>query len=229
MLLSESTVRAILEPIIKSDGGDIVGQYGEPGYHLRDAETPMVVLGSYWCRCGKHPRAGERKQTFANDPFKVIEPNELHAYEDHHPRIWRQMEAQGVEFEWYDEWLVDHEHDKAYRAHADSYSWTPTAIITDWGDLLTPDSPIDEWIAWALNTPTRCLFPQYADQLEAEGFVKWNADSYESGWHDGQDADPRKIHEELSERGHDEVVFVLDYNSQFYSGFSVYTRQEVPA
>lgn len=226
----------VFHNIVERYGFDYVNEYGEPGYG--NFGTQMVILGDFWCKCGKHPHAGQPARGFMSGDGKVIQPDELHDYATHHPRVWSYLEHNGFECEWHDEWVIDYENGKCYRTTGDSYQWTPTAIVTEWGDLLTPDSPLEEWLAWAVNEPTRCLFPKYASKIEEAGFVKAGPDddesgwggrgSYEAGWHAGQDADPKEIFANL-EHEHDEIVFVLDYNSQFYSGFSVYVRDKVDA
>lgn len=223
MQLSYDTVRAILESRL-GDDFQHAHEYGEPGYSTGgDGSTPIIILGNYWCRCGKNPHAGQPKGwNYAAD--SVVEPGDLHDHAAHHPRIWAQMESQGVEFEWNDEWVIDYDADKAYRTSGDSYQWKPSAIYTEGGDLLTPDSDIDEWIAWAANEPTRCITIRV--DLDDAGFELVNRDhSYESGWHPGQNDDPVKILER-EQRYHpdDTFVFTLDENSQFYSGFSLWRR-----
>lgn len=216
MNLSSDTISRILESTLGADGSfDYANEYGEPGYG--SVGTTMVVLGNYWCRCDK---------LGTDDNGRV----NLHDHAAHHPRIWQQMEDQGVEFEWCDEWCVDYDAGKAYRTQPDSYSWQPTAMYTEDGDLLTPDSDIDEWIEWAADEPTRCLMRRYRDQLQGAGFVKWepgNEQDYQSGWHEGMTDDPKAVTDQIRQALGDgaEIVFVLDETSQFYVGFSVWTRE----
>jgi hypothetical protein len=205
---------------------EFAGSYGEPGYETNpssDTETPLVVLGSYWCRCdafvdtdGTYP---------AGDP-------KLHDIARHYPHTFARLEAQGVEFEWHDEWIVDHENDKAYRTQSDSYQWQPSYVLTDDGELLTPDDDIETWVEWAANDSSRCIPARVysGTDLEAAGFTLYNTDGhYESGWHDGQNGDPRVVTEQLRREHGDEdsvtVVFALDETSQFYIGFSAYYRK----
>jgi hypothetical protein len=74
-----------------------------------------------------------------------------------------------------------------------------------------------------------CLPSFISDELlEKEGYLKFNVDSFESGWHVGQTDDPQKIAKQLFNQleGCESVVFKLDENSQFYSKFSVYYKLE---
>lgn len=217
MKLSERTITDILNLYMEGypqHVHDYGVEYGEPGYGT--ADTTFVVLGDYWCRC-------------TNGPDKE-DPRPLHGVEYHHPRLWQQMADQGVEFEWYDEWMIDHEGGgKAYRTQGDSYSWMPSVVFNDDDcEWMAPDSDIEYWIEWAKNDPSRCLLERVHSpgDLENAGF-KRGTDVLETGWHEGMDADPHKALDALFGAHPDEdieVVFLLEYNSQFYSGWSAWVR-----
>ena len=218
MELSYDTVRRILDKTLGDCGEyEYCHQYGEPGYRFpTDATTPIVILGDYWCRCGKVLRED-------GSP-------DLHDYAHHYPRLWARMEAQGVEFEWYDEWTIDYDNDKAYRTTADSYLWQPSLIVTDDGEYLTPDDDIETWIEWADRNPSHCIpnAVYSGADLIGEGFRQENTDRFYNGWHDGMTDDPNKILERVA-KFYDEdanIVFTLDETSQFYIGFSVYVREQ---
>lgn len=215
MNLSHETVRAILERF----DWQWCGQYGEPGYSTSSSElatTPAVVLGDYWCGCDK----------FGQDAHGR---NQLHSYDQHWPKVFAQLEQQGVELEWYDEWTIDYDNNKAYRTTGDSYSWQSVIHYTEDGEILTPDDELTTWLELGeyVNNPRACLPSRVfgpAD-LESAGWESYNG-RYESGWHPGQTDDPeaitREIRDELGEEV--EVVFLLDEASQFYIGFSAWTR-----
>lgn len=197
-------------------------EYGEPGYsHNYGATTPTVLLGDYWCRCG----------TVLRDDGTP----DLHDIAHHHPRVWAQLESQGVQCEWSDEWIVSYGGDasRAYRTQPDSYSWQPSILWTD-GDFLTPDDGIDAWLEECVNDPQRCISSHVWTRrdMEAAGFVQWEPDdphTYENGWHPGQTDDPKTIDREIRERmGNDvEVVFYLDATGQFDIRFSAWMRGEL--
>lgn len=185
-----------------------VPEYGEPGYGTE--RTTMVVIGDYWCRCPK------------------IEG--LHSLENHHPRVWAALTAAGLEFEWHDEWYLDNEAGKAWRIEPDSYGWQPSVIWNeDFGDFLTPDHDIETWTEAMANNP-RSVLPSVvwsADDLAGAGWTKFNLDTYESGWHSGQNADPAAIMTEVQEaHPESDVVFLLDYTGQFDIGFSAWHRAQ---
>lgn len=201
-----NVLQAIAAKYSNGDPWDYAGQYGEPGY-----DASLVVLGNYWCRCE------------AND-------GQLHDIVGYHyPAIQARLEEDDVQLEWCDEWMVDYDNDKAYRTTGDSYGWQPSAIITDDGELLTPDDDVEEWIAWAQNTPTRAI-PSYvygAQTLQDAGFVRHNG-TYENGFHPGQDDDPKAIAAAI-EQAHGpyaDIVFLINSNGQFDTRFSAYYRPD---
>ena len=220
-------IRDFLEEILP-DLIDTADAYGEPGYDNPEGDTPMVVLGSYWCRCKDY--ANER---FPDSPLHDV-------FAAHYPREAEQLLEQGVVFEWYDEWVVVHEYDQAkeqyvsnaYRVVEDSYHWQPSAILDeDSCEFLTPNTPDDEWVEWALNDHTRCIpagmlstHMDFVGWEDKQVWYEWDEDGFENGWHPGQDADPEKITDEIRARhGEDtDVVFVLTETSQFYIRFTAY-------
>jgi hypothetical protein len=218
MELSDATIGELLERWWEGYPQhvyDYADEYGEPGYGSH--RTTRVVLGDYWCRCDK----------FGTDQYG----SKLHGISDHHPRVWRAMEDAGVEFEWYDEWMVDHETypSKAYRTQPDSYMWQPSVILTDDCEWLTPDSDITEWVEWAVNTPSRALYRRHLDQLVDAGFTRWPDEDawYENGWHPGQTDDPKQITEQIRADYPDhDIVFVITDTGQFDIRFAAYIREE---
>ena len=220
---------------------DHADDYGEPGYSLSDGLTPMVILGSFWCRC----------MEFGAD---YADGTALHGIDKHFPEEWATLEEQGVQFEWYDEWVTVHEYvdgqyvTNAYRTASDSYHWKPSAILDDDScEWLTPNTPDEEWVEWALNDPRRCIPSNMLDAAdptlvgwddeadEPQVWWEYNEDSehagyattYQSGWFDGQNAKPEEITEQIrSQYGETtDVIFVLDETSQFYISFSAYYRR----
>lgn len=222
MELSMKTVQALIQRW--SDVGvvtDYAGAYGEPGYDT-SGTTPLVVLGDFWCNCGKVLHGDD-----SGWPEHMRGKPAIHDHAHHRPRLWDQLNAQGVEFEWHDEWAIDSENDKAYRTSGDSYSWQPSFVYTDGGDMLTGDNDLDVWVEWATESPGRALPSRVwraVDVIEA-GFVKHNG-QFESGWHPGQDDEPGAIADAIrDEHGEDiDVVFLLDGVGQFDVQFSAYYR-----
>lgn len=223
----ETIHRLLVEPQCENGDWQYCGSYGEPGY--QDSTTTAVVLGNYWCKCGNHPHTGQPKG-YSYPEGTVIKAEDLHDLGSHHPRVWAAAEAAGVQFEWSDEWIIDYDNDKAYRTSPDSYSWKQS-YRHHGGDIITPDDDIETWIEYCLDADdggsARCL-PRHiynGADLEAAGFVKWNG-QYESGWHQGMDADPNAITAQIkAQHPDDDIVFMLDEASQFYITFSAYHRE----
>lgn len=214
MELSYETIERILTDHYSHDRYfDTAAEYGEPGYSFSTfADTPLFVMGNYWCRCDKGPRRADGTA-------------DLHDLAYHHPRVWAQMGSQGVEFHWYDEWYVDHNTGKAWRTAPDSYGWQPSIVFGD-GDYITPDDDPETWIEWATDEPTsRCIPRVVGIKLADHGFQSWG-DRFENGWHPGQNADPAEIVKEMREElGADiDIAFSLDTVGQFDIGFSAWYR-----
>jgi len=220
MRLSESTI----DRICRRFGWAWCGKYGERGYGSYSGEgTTRVVLGYYWL----HP---------GDDGWheKLRDPNSTHQLEGmgkRWPMLFAQLEEQGVELEWADEWEIDREHSKAYRKTGDSYGWTRSFVWDDYGNMLTPDSDIDEWMGWAINSYDRCLADSMVGdvnaKLTAAGYERWNDDPLENGWHPGQDDTPQEAARRIRiEHPNADVIFTLDEASQFYSRFSAWYRND---
>ncbi len=180
---------------------DYASEYGEPGYSCDSG----VILGSFWCRCA--------------------DIDGLHDIAAHYPRVFAALEESGYSLEWNDEWMVDGDSSKAYRTTADSYGWTPSIAYFD-GDILTPESDVSEWIAYAVNDSDVALTGRQCHKsvLVADGWALYES-GFESGWRPGQTADPAKILSavQADRPGHD-VVFYIDGVGQFDLEFSVYVR-----
>lgn len=191
-----------IRSLVESAGWESCSEYGEPGYSVK--EGGYIVFGNF------------------NEG-----PNE-----DKYPRIWRQMEHQGIEFEWSDEWTVDYSYNKAYRTEPDSYQWQRAFTYTDDGEgMLTPDDEFSEWLEYAINRVTRCVnnrqCPDLEKHLTEAGFVKYNDHQYENGYHHGSMNDkPQDAVDHIrQEHGEDtEFFFVHTEQSQFYMGFDAWWR-----
>lgn len=201
---------------------DWCDDYGEPGY-TKDKEDGVIIFGDIWCD-GKH--RGKRERCKHEDRWSREGKTKLHSIEVHYPRLFAAMEEQGIEFQWHDEWIVQHEESKAYRVQADSYQWESSILWTD-GDFLTPEDDIELWIDEVVNNPRKCL-PSHVwsnEQIEEQGFEEHEC-GFRNGWFDGMNDDPVKISEEIRRReGEDvDILFKLSFASQFHIGFCVFVR-----
>lgn len=216
MFDSNQTILEFLDAVLPEGIVDFADEYGEPGYgNSFGTETRLIILATYWCRCDKY--VDERHPD-----------SPLHDVAVHYPAAFRKLEELGVELEWYDEWLVTHNGtSKAWRTSADSYSWQPSYVVTEDGEVITVDDDIEEWVAWASNNSRHAIPSRVAtgDDLEELGFEKFNG-TFENGWYDGQNDDPSEILIRIDDQyGPDvEVVFALDSVGQFDVHFCAYYR-----
>lgn len=207
MQLSKKTIYSILSRWRDEHDWDYCEQYGEPGYGGFMTETVAVVLGDYWVR----------------------KPDgSLSGYSDKYPRLWAALEEAGVHFEWYDEWLIDPEHDKAYRTQPDSYGWQPSWLYAN-GYVLTPDDTLEEWVAEVINDHEKALYGNVwsSDDLIQAGFTQYS-DYFESGWHPGQNDNPKDVFDRIRVEHPDaDIVFRIDGVGQFDARWEAYYRKEV--
>lgn len=147
------------------------------------------------------------------------------------------LEERGYELEWSDEWTIDFNHNKAYRTSPDGYSWEPSVIYTEGGDMLTPDDDpseiIDEVAMTDWNQPVGCL-PGWitAADLEAEGYQRHPDPSepdFEAGLFPGQTDDSAAIAKAIWNgpgRCVERIVFRKTEQSQFYCKFECWVLRE---
>ena len=187
----------IIETLISNGDIDICHEYGEMGYTLDD-DKKGILFGNW---------------------------NDF----DRYPNFMERLENE-YEIEWHDEWIIDYDNSKAYRTSPDSYGWEQQFRITDCGELITPDDDVSEWIDECVvdyNTYTSKIsaLPSFIDEDEiiGEGFELIGED-YENGWY-GKEDRPEEIAEDLIEdKGFNEVLFQIDFVSQFNLGFKVYAK-----
>lgn len=63
------------------------------------------------------------------------------------------------------------------------------------------------------------------DDLNKLGFARYNVDSFESGYHAGMNDEPKEIFEKLSKH-YNQIIFIIDESSQFYTKFSDWVRND---
>ena len=216
MEITYETVRKLMEKY-PDHIRDVADEYGEPGY--QNTYTAGVLVGDWWCRCG--------------EVVKEDGTPDLHDIAHHHPRLFAAMEESGWETEWEDEWMVTYEGfpRRAYRTQPDSYSWQSSIMLTEYGEYLTPEDDIAEWVAEVVDNPHRALTSRVWSlrDLAAIGFLPFRDedDTHESGWHPGQTADPETITREIREELGDEceIVFHIAGVGQFDMTFRALVRR----
>lgn len=192
---------------------DVGVGYAEPGYH--DKET-VWVLGD-WNDKQRYvglPDGGGEWMTTDRTPSRLLAA----------------LERIDVECEWLDEWMkCDHCY-RIFRISGDSYMWKPFHVDFEDGNMLCGDCALDpEFLPDVLevftNDPHKRITFCEASVLESQGWVRYNEHPYESGWHEGMDADPRVVFAELEKEKPDhDVIFFKDESSQFYSTWSAFIK-----
>lgn len=126
--------------------------------------------------------------------------------------------------EWNDEWIIDHDRSLAYRTSPDCYSWTPSFIFTEDGEVFTQldvDVYPEGYINMIKNDPTKiAMFKLDLDKL---GFKLLETEG-EYGWHDTND-DPKVMMEDLEKQyPHHDIIFCGLSKEQFRTTWKVAIR-----
>ena len=184
--------------------------YSEPGYEAgrtldhRGQETTHGVFFANW-----------NPDSFDKDTPKCARVMS---------RLCDILERMGCDIEWSDEWDTCTDCGNAFRNSPDSYSWTYYGDCWSAGDPWCGNCIIDnpgEYIESLRNNPHRANTIDGLD-LSLHGW-KLLQSGYESGFHPGQNDDPKEIVKRL---GLDEFVFEISGTGQFDITFSVYVPDE---
>ena len=149
--------------------------------------------------------------------------------------IAKGLELRGFDTRWLDEWVVVHNANdccsEAYRSSPDCYSWTPSFVLTDGGELLglneAQENP-EQYFDLLLNDPDRALTFRGISP-EEHGWVQYNpadeVQEYENGFHAGMNDSPATVLEKAQEKypEHD-FMFQISEQSQFYTRFILWMR-----
>jgi hypothetical protein len=185
--------------------------YAEPGY---DDNEIAVVTGNW--------NVGPDKEWV---PSEFVDPNHEDTEEGEVLTTGRALELLGVELEWSDEWTTCCDCNKLVRTQPNSYSWKRSYWDSDNGavceECLKKD-PAD-YIEEMVGNDRSCITIDI--DLSEHGFVKLEGD-LESGFHEGQAADPKVIGKNLRKHGIERYVYVLDSTGQFDLSFSVWVDKD---
>ena len=192
---------------------DIIHGYASPRYGSADA---TIVLGDWNTK--RYAREGDAPLT---------------KDETMPARLARALERAGAEVEWLDEWTSCSECYRAIRTESDSYGWKPEYAWLGDCDIVCSACLLED-VAGSIdaggyvNNPDKAITWTDGATLEREGWTQWapgDPRQYESGWHPGQDDNPREILASiLAADGDADVVFLIDETGQFDIRFSAYTR-----
>jgi hypothetical protein len=176
--------------------------YAEPGY------TGEVVALGNWNSITRYDSADNSHETLDVTPVRV---GEL-------------LEKAGVEIEWSDEWAECHDCQKVVRTQPDSYSWTPSYILTEDGifcEGCTLEDP-EAYLADLDGNTDRAITLDI--NPEDHGYIRLDED-YAAGWY-GRNDSPQDIGEALRERGIYRFVFRITGSGQFETSFCVYIHED---
>lgn len=146
-----------------------------------------------------------------------------------YPDEWKHLlDSMGYALYFYDE-VITCGQGKVWETIPTHYGWEPKFMVTQGGEIITTDDEPSLWIEECVLTDyvqEMAALPSFisSDEIEAEGFVKFNKEqSFVSGWHPGQTDDPKKIAQSLLE-DYSEVLFQIDRVGQFDVQFDVWVR-----
>jgi hypothetical protein len=204
------------------DATGMAGEYGEPGYDMPTPTdpnpTPCVIFGNYWHRKGSKW-----------DRILSAKSNRCPSWFDSHPRIFAQLEAQGVDLPWCDEWMEIG--DKAYRSTHDSYGWQPSWFwAAGWDEPATladvEECGLDLLTSSFVNNPRTAINLRGFNPtvLLDAGWKQVNG-VFQNGWHPGQDDDPATLTEAWRKANpDDDILFVIDGVGQFDIDFLMFVK-----
>ena len=141
------------------------------------------------------------------------------------PRLGDMLEKRyGAELQWSDEWSSCCTCGKAVRTQPDSYSWTPSHIINDCEIICSNCLSPDDHLAGLEGNYNKALTINSIDPANHD-YVLLEA-GFESGFHPGQNANPRTIGKNLIALGITRFLFKIDDTGQFDTTFSVWVHQD---
>ncbi len=178
---------------------------------VRDRLELNWKVGFSWCEDYAEPgyTAGERGVAFGNW--------------NHAEREGDILEKMGFSIEWHDEWATCGGCYKAVRTQADSYSWVPSYKLGD-GEIYCKDCLLDDpedYIRSVLideggSETFGLMLSKHGFQLDG---------SFESGFHEGQIADPRQELEKIRKLTDRNPVLQIDNVGQFDTHWSIWSRE----
>lgn len=145
-----------------------------------------------------------------------------------------------VSLEWSDEWSRCDDCGKAVRTSPSSYGWSPSwAWVSDYEMVCHEcykdniDDIVDHYLSEAkYGFKNRALHSDFIPFLEDLGFTCWQERDgckiYETGFHRGQNDDPKKVYDEIIKDSKDwEIIFVITDTGQFDIHWTAYVRKEI--
>lgn len=138
-------------------------------------------------------------------------------------RVVDVLESAGYAIEWQDEWSTCGQCYKAVRTSADCYQWQPYYVECD-GEIDCLDCV--DWqsvLEGYEDNPRKAVFNACNPADYGYRLIS-GEDEYESGFHAGQDDNPKEILARLNAQGKHGIVFRIGETSQFYIRFEVWQK-----
>lgn len=141
-------------------------------------------------------------------------------------RVGDLFEKMGLECEWSDEWSTCHECGKLVRTQPDSYSWKQSFHYVEAEGCLCVDCVEKDPESFLYSLEGNCETASTLDiNPKQYGYVRVNAESYETGYYFRQDKHPAGIAKDLEEKGITRYLFTIDNNEQFCTHWSVFVHE----
>lgn len=177
-------------------------EYAEPGYKT---DKPVIVFAN-WNELGKVEGSRETDFTKARKHERALESL--------------------VECAWSDEWSTCDDCQRAVRTSGDSYGWTSfyrwqgdCAIVCL--DCLAKDVPA---YLETLEDDSNTAAPDDSRFNPADHGYTLHDETYETGFHPGQDANPAKILKALHAMGKEKIIFRIAGKGQFDVTWEAYYK-----
>jgi hypothetical protein len=115
---------------------------------------------------------------------------------------------------------------KIIRTSPTHYGWKPDYLFLDGVGYVCSDClTFDDIETCCDNDPNKANTIFKDADFVNHGYTHLTDDGYsfETGFHEGMDADPKKVYDTLKNK-YEHVIFSIDANSQFYTSWSVYVK-----
>jgi hypothetical protein len=136
------------------------------------------------------------------------------------------LERMGYSLEWSDEWVTCEDCNKAVRCSPDSYDWQQSYVQQDDNIVCRECCNKAQYLEEVCEDNQRACCPDWIDPSTLGYKLISEPREYESGFHEGMNADPSKILAQLAALGHKRIVFRLAEKSQFYVKFEAWEKVE---
>jgi hypothetical protein len=201
-----------LERILNAALSDMVRGHEQPHCGIAAKNIDGVEWASNYCEPG-----------YGNPKRGVVLAN----WNEWPSRLDTILEHAGYSIEWEDEWATCCQCYGMVRTSPDSYGWKASYVIFDDCELVCKDCALSDngrYQEHLLNNSRR------ADTFDVDwtqdGFVKLNAEPYESGFHPGQNDKPQDLVKLVPSDC--DYIFAIPSVGQFDITFDCWIRKKEP-